>query len=288
MIYQLLAINIDGTLLRSNGRIQSGTKEAIEYVRNKEVYVTLVTNRNFPSAKKIAKALKLDSQLITHNGGFIGTSIDKPIYQNRISEERAFNMIQVLENYECNIRLIHERYSVGNRMKMPRNLIAKAVFGSGDPLFYPMQFVSSLGDYLRDSPVSPTKIEVYIPNETEQNQIVKILNDNFNGIEVKVVEKGRLEIIPEGVSKLAGLRKLCEYVGIPLEKSVAIGDSIDDKNMIEAAGLGVAMWNAPNEVKRAADWITRSNNQNGVSYMVKEHFRKQQRIDFLRKIKIDQ
>ena len=287
MIYQLLAINIDGTLLRSNGRIQSGTKEAIEYVQNKEVYVTLVTNRNFPSAKKIAKALKLDSRLITHNGGFIGNSIDKPIYQNRISEERAFNMIQVLENYECNIRLIHERYSVGNRMKMPRNLIAKAVFGSGDPLFYPMQFVSSLGDYLRDNPVSPTKIEVYIPNETEQNQVVKILDENFKGIEVTLIEKGKLEITPEGVSKLAGLRKLCEHVGIPLEKSVAIGDSIDDQDMIEAAGLGVAMWNAPNEVKKAADWITRSNNQNGVSYMVKEHFRKQQRIDFLRKIKID-
>jgi Cof subfamily protein (haloacid dehalogenase superfamily) len=288
MMYQLLAINIDGTLLRSNGRIQSGTKEAIEYVQNKEVYVTLITNRNFPSAKKVAKALKLDSYLITHDGGFIGKSIDSPIYQNRISEEKAFNMIQVLENYECNIRLIHERYSVGNRMKMPRNLIAKAVFGSGDPLFYPMQFVSSLGDYLRDNPLSPTKIELYFPNDHEQSQVLKVLTENFDGIDIKPVEKGRVEIVSKGMSKLTGLRKLCDHLGIPMGKAVAIGDSIDDKAMIEAAGLGVAMWNAPNEVKKAADWITRSNNQNGVSYMVKEHFRKQQRIDFLRKIKVDQ
>ena len=56
--------------------------------------------------------------------------------------------------------------------------------------------------------------------------------------------------------------------------------------MIEAAGLGVAMGNAPVEVKRAANWITRSQNQNGVAYMVKEHFRKQHPIEFLKKMNI--
>ncbi len=286
-MYQLLAINIDGTLLRSNGRIQSGTREAIEYVKDKGVYVTLVTNRNFPSAKKVAKALKLDSYLITHNGGFISSSIDHPIYESKISEEKAFNLVQVLENYECNIRLLHERFSIGNRMKMPRNLIAKAVFGSGDPLFYPMQFVTSVGDYLRDNPLSPQKVEVYFSSLTEQHQVENLLRDNFHGVDIKQVEQRKIEIVPSGVSKLDGLKKLCNYISIPLEKTVVIGDSLEDKEMIEAVGLGVAMWNAPNELKKAADWVTRSNNQNGVAYMIKEHFRKQQRMEFLNKIKIE-
>lgn len=285
--YKLLAINIDGTLLRPNGRIQSGTKEAIEYVQNKGVYVTLVTNRHFLSAKKVAKALKLDSLLITHSGAFISSNLDEPMMEKRFSEERAFNLVQILENYKCNIRLVHERFSVGNRLRMPRNLISKAVFGSGDPLFYPMQFVTSLGDYLRDNPLDPQKIEVYFGNESELEQAVQLLKENFHDLKLNKIDNRKLEIVPKGVSKINGLKNLCNHVGIPLEQTVAIGDSMDDQEMIESVGLGVAMWNAPNELKKAADWVTRSNNQHGVSYMIKEHFRKQQRIEFLRKIKIE-
>ncbi|MFC4322137.1 Cof-type HAD-IIB family hydrolase [Litchfieldia salsa] len=287
MSYKLLAINIDGTLLRPNGRIQSGTKEAIEYVQNKGVYVTLVTNRHFLSAKKVAKALKLDSLLITHSGAFISSNLDEPMMEKRFSEERAFNLVQILENYKCNIRLVHERFSVGNRLRMPRNLISKAVFGSGDPLFYPMQFVTSLGDYLRDNPLDPQKIEVYFGNESELEQAVQLLKENFHDLKLNKIDNRKLEIVPKGVSKINGLKNLCNHVGIPLEQTVAIGDSMDDQEMIESVGLGVAMWNAPNELKKAADWVTRSNNQHGVSYMIKEHFRKQQRIEFLRKIKIE-
>ncbi|WP_078548984.1 Cof-type HAD-IIB family hydrolase [Litchfieldia alkalitelluris] len=287
MNYQLLAINIDGTLLRPNGRIQSGTKEAIDYVKDKGIYVTLVTNRNFLSAKKVAKALKLESLLITHNGAFISSSLDHPIYQSRLAEERAFNLVQVLENYKCSIRLLHERFSIGNRMRMPRNLISKAVFGAGDPLFYPMQFVTSLGDYLRDNPLAPQKIEVFFSSGTERAEAVRVLKENFHYVNLVEVDERSLAIVPKGVSKLTGLKTLCNHIGIPIDKTVAIGDSMDDIEMIEHAGLGVAMWNAPNELKKAADWVTRSNNQNGVSYMVKEHFRKQQRVEFLRKIKIE-
>lgn len=67
---------------------------------------------------------------------------------------------------------------------------------------------------------------------------------------------------------------------------VVIGDGLDDMPAIEAVGLGVAMGNAPVEVKKAADWVTRSNEQLGVAYMIKEHFRKQLRPEFLWKLKI--
>ncbi|WP_449539290.1 Cof-type HAD-IIB family hydrolase [Ferdinandcohnia sp. Marseille-Q9671] len=286
-MYRLLAINVDGTLLRPNGRLQSGTKEAIDFVRAKEVYVTLVTRRHFPSTKKIAKALKLDSLLITHNGGFISNNLDDPIHVKRISEEKTFNIVQVLENFKCSIRLQHEKFSVGNRMRFPGNLIAKAMFGSGDPLFYPMQFVDSLGDYLTDSPVAPPKIEVYSQSEDELKTIQETVNEHFQDIQVHLTEPHKLEITPEGVSKLSGLKTLAKHLDIPLHETVVIGDSHDDIEMIEAAGLGVAMWNAPKEVKFAADWVTRSNNMSGVSYMIKEHFRKQQRIEFLKQIKIE-
>lgn len=284
MMYKLLAINVDGTLLQSNGRIHKATKDAIHYAANKGVYVTLITSRNFLSAKKIANALKLESFLICQHGAFIGNSIDKPIYAKRISEEKTFNIVQVLENFDCTVRLMHERYSIGNKKRIKDNLIAKAVFQSGDPLFYPMQFVDSLGDSLRDNPVEPLKIEVYFSDDDERSKIAQTLSEAFEGIQILNHHKDKLEILANHVSKLNGLTKLGNYLGIPFQEMVTIGDSNDDIPIIEKAGLGVAMWNAPVSVKKASDWVTRSNNHQGVAYMIKEHFRKQQHPKFLKEI----
>jgi len=285
MLYRLLALNIDGTLLRSNGRLQHSTKDAIEFVQKKDVYITLVTNRHFQSAKKVAKALKIDSHLITHGGAFIGNRLDEPLYVKRISEEKTFNIVQVLEYFNCNIRIIHERFSIGNRKKISSNLVSKMLLNSSDPLFYPIQFVGSLADALIDEPVAAPKIDVYFDTKEELKEAEKTILDSFYDVDVIKVHDGKIEIVPKGISKLNGLQVLGNHLGIKLDEMVAIGDGLDDLDMIQQAGLGVAMGNAPFEVKRAADWITRSNDEQGVSYMVKEHFRKQYPIKFLNKIK---
>lgn len=284
MMYRLLAINIDGTLLKSNGRLSRETKQAIEYVQDKGVYVTLVTSRNFPSAKKIAKELKMEGPLITHSGAFISDNIEEPLFEGRLSEEMTFNIVQILEGYKCAIRLLHERYSIGNRVKQKGNLMGKVIANSNDPLFYPIQFVQSLSDQLVDFPMAAPKIEVYFPTKEEMEEVLSIVKKSFPEVNVCITQDLMFEILPGAVSKEQGIKRLGEHLEIPMEKTVVIADSISDIPMLEAAGLGVAMWNSPFEVKKAADWVTRSNNHNGVAYMIKEHFRKQQRIEFLRQI----
>lgn len=284
MMYRLLAINIDGTLLKSNGKLSRETRQAIDYVRDKGVYVTLVTSRNFPSAKKIAKALKLDSYLITHSGAFISNNIDEPLFESRLSEEKTFNIVQVLENYNCAVRLLHERYSIGNRVKQKGNLMGKVIANSNDPLFYPVQFVQSLSDQLVDFPMAAPKIEVYFSTKEEMIEVKELVKKSFPEVNVIVTHDLMFEIVPGIVSKEQGVKRLGDHLGIPMEKTVVIADSISDIPMLKEAGLGVAMWNSQFEVKKAADWVTRSNNHNGVAFMIKEHFRKQQRIEFLRQI----
>ncbi len=287
VIYRLLALNIDGTLLRSNGRLQSSTKEAIEFVQKKDVYVTLVTNRHFQSAKKLAKALKIDNILITHSGAFVANRLDQPLFVKRIPEERTFNIVQVLENFPCNIRIVHERFSIGNRKKISSNLMSKMLLNTADPLFYPIQFVESLGDTLRDDPVATPKIDAFFEDQNELQHVQKVIQDAFPEVEVIQVNQEKLEIVSKGVSKASSLQLLGKHLGINLQEMVVIGNSLDDLEMIAQAGLGVAMGNSPIEVKRSADWITRSNDDQGVSYMVKEHFRKQHRIKFLERMKHD-
>lgn len=286
MIYRLLALNIDGTVLQSNGRLHKSTKEAVDYVREKGIYVTLVTSRSFPSAKKVAKALKLDSFIVTHRGGYIAKELEKPILEKRIDEDITFEIVRLLEGFSCQIRLVHEKYSLANKRKINNNLLAKTVVNSGDPLFYPHQFVDVISDTIMEDPSAPPKIEVYFEEKSDLEDAEKAIQSMFLEVDTLRIGDVRMEIVPHNVSKLTGLLYLGQQLGIKRSEMVAIGDSIDDIEMIEAVGLGVAMGNAPVEVKKAADWVTRSNNQYGVSYMVKEHFRKQQPIEFLRKMNI--
>ena len=109
------------------------------------------------------------------------------------------------------------------------------------------------------------------------------IQGTFGEVDIIQLNEYRMDIMPAGVSKLNGLLYLGERLGIGRNEMVVIGDGMDDQEMREAAGLGVAMGNAPAEVKKAADWITRPNEQQGVTYMVKEHFRKQHPIGILRK-----
>lgn len=286
MIYRLLALNIDGTLLQSNGKIHKSTKEAIEYVQQKGIYVTLVTSRSYASAKKAAKALKIKSLLVTHGGSYIAGSAEKPVYVKRIAEDVTYELVRFLEGFPCQIRLVHEKFSLANKSKLNHNMLAKTVFTTGDPVFYSQQFVESLSDTLVDQQVSPPKIEVYFEYQEDQEDAIKAINQTFADAEAVLLNPLRMDIVPAGSSKLNGLMFLGEHLEIPRKEMVVIGDGLDDLEMIEAVGLGVAMGNAPADVKKAADWVTRSNNENGVAYMVKEHFRKQHPIEFLRKMNI--
>jgi Cof subfamily protein (haloacid dehalogenase superfamily) len=276
MVYKLLALDVDGTLLRSNQRLDRQTKEAVEFVKRKGVYVTLVTGRHYTSAKKIAKALKLDTALITHNGAFAAASIDNPLFEIRMSSDKVYEIISILDKYNCHIRIQHERFSVGNRVRQQNGLIAKMTLG--DPLFYPVTFVESLTEHLRETPIAAPKIDVYFKNNKDQEAAKHELAALIKNITLSNSQDVHLEIFEESVSKIKGLRFLGEELGISLHEMVAVGESLHDKDMIEQVGLGVAMGNAHIDVKKAAKWVTRSNDQYGVPYMIKEVFRKQLRV----------
>mgnify|MGYP001222643340 CR=1 FL=1 len=282
MIYRLLAMNIDGTILQANGRLHKSVKEAVEYVQSKGVIVTLVTSRNFIFAKRIAKALKLQTMIIAHHGAFIASSTDQAIFVKRIEEKIVQEIIRFLESYSCHIRIVHEKYSVSN-VPLKQNVISRAIIDMNSFSSYHHQFVKKLGDYVEEEQIHPTHIEIDFSDSIIATEVKVALQNMYDEIDLYQYEN-QLIILPSGVSKLTGFLYYCEKQGISLEETVAIGSDVDDIDVIEVAGLGVAMGNAPLQVKQRANWVTRSNNEHGVSYMIREHFRKQQPIGFLEKI----
>ena len=113
MIYRLLAMNIDGTILQSNHRLNKSVKEAVDYVQAKGVKVTLVTSRNFIFAKRIAKALKLNSMIVAHHGALL---VHRLMSRNLSSESHKIRLMIscFLESFPCHIRVITEKFSVSN------------------------------------------------------------------------------------------------------------------------------------------------------------------------------
>jgi hydroxymethylpyrimidine pyrophosphatase-like HAD family hydrolase len=129
-----------------------------------------------------------------------------------------------------------------------------------------------------EEPIAPPKIQVQFFDQEEQKKAVRQLEKVVTGLDMLESAPGRLELVSTGVSKAKGLQMLGNYLGITSGQMVAIGAQDTDVEMIKQVGLGVAMGNATESVKNVADWLTRSNEQNGVSYMIKEVFRKQLRV----------
>ncbi|WP_018662304.1 Cof-type HAD-IIB family hydrolase [Heyndrickxia acidiproducens] len=286
MIYKMLALNVEGTLLQDNGRISRSTKEAVDYAGGKGISVTLITSKSFEYAHRVAKMLKLNSSLITHQGAFIASKPDKPIFVRRINEEITLDLVRFLEGFQAQIKLVSENFTLGNKVKQPNKLIGRVIYQTSNPFSYAEQYVDALSEKLGQKPVSPPKIEVTFLRDQDVQDAKKAISNMFHEVDCIVCGKGKLDIVPAGVSKFRGLLYVCDRMNIRREEVVVIGSDTDDLPLIEWAGLGVAMGNAPLKVKNASDWVTRSNNENGVSYMVKEHFRKQQPIDFLKKMKL--
>ncbi|MFE4811241.1 Cof-type HAD-IIB family hydrolase [Peribacillus simplex] len=284
MVYRLLAVNIDGTLLQSNGRLNKSTKEAIDYVHQKGVHVALVTSRNYHSAKKVAKALKINPMIVAQQGAFVGASIEKPIMVKRISEELTVELVQMLEKTTCQILLIHEKYSLGNRVNLPENLLGKSVMYLNDQNIYAQNYVDDISEELIDQPMAPTKMDVIFSEKIDRNDMLKLIKKMFPEVDVILHPEHKMTIVPKGVSKWSGVLYLADHLEVRRTEIVSIGDGLDDMEMIAGSGLGVAMGNADEEVRKVAKWVTRSNDQDGVAYMLREFFRKQHPIEFLQKM----
>lgn len=285
MIYRMLAMNIDGTLL-NNGRLSKETKEAIDYVQSKGIYVTLITGRTFPSAKRVAKALKIDNPLVTHQGAYIGTQIDKPLYVNKIQEDISYELVKFLEEFDCQLRVVQDKMAIMNRVKLSGSLREKVLFNRESSFIYSTHYTDSLSEYLFEDPSASLKIEVKFSSEAERNDATLAIKGMYHEVDCIITGSDRIDIVKKGVSKLRGLLYVCERAGITREQVVMVGANQDDKDLLDCCGLGIAMGNAGPDVKAAADWVTRTEKQNGVAYAVKELFRKQHPIEFLKKMNV--
>jgi len=263
MTYKLLALDIDGTLLQEDGSLLPELSTVISRLQSQGIYIVLATGRAFPSAKKYADILNLDTPLICYNGAVIRVACDSaPVFQQCLpvsvmreivafGEERGW-YLQLYNNDSIVVAQISEHTladpDFNNMPTVEAGCLSQAVL-------YP----------------SPKIMTRCAPAEVAAR--FDVLKKHF-GERLHVVGSTAhlLEMMCCGVSKAHALQQLCDYYHILPSEIVACGDGDNDKDMLAFAGVGCAMANAADTTKNAADYVCTAGNGHGVLEAIYKYF----------------
>lgn len=257
---RLIAIDLDDTLLKNDLIISDRAKLAIQQAVDKGVAVTLATGRMYRSALPYAVELGLDLPLITYQGALVKYADGREIHHLPIPLATAREIINYLlpYGYHVNIYIDDELY-VHKDSPLGQHYAN-----------YVKVTVNPVEDLLTALTREPTKILI-LEKEKDLTKVVADLKENFKDmIEVTKSKSYFVEITHARATKGTALKKLAESIGINREQVMAIGDSLNDLDMIKYAGWGVAMDNALPEVKAAARYVTKSNEDDGVAEAIEK------------------
>ena len=258
--YKLIAIDIDGTLLNSKRMLPLETKHDIVSAYNKGVKICICTGRSYPAAKPYINELNLDIPLILYNGCRIRMSFDDRIlYEETIPCEISKEVYDLINSHN-----------------------GTCCFWKNDKLYFNKNDKYTVY-YENITSIKPTIVneasEELLSNITkfiwfgEPEELVHVQKEilsKVSGINFFKSQTHILEIVPKSVSKGMTLKVLVDTLGIKQSEVIAIGDDENDISMIEYAGLGVAMGNANALVKNIANYITSTNDENGVGEVIRK------------------
>jgi Cof subfamily protein (haloacid dehalogenase superfamily) len=261
-MYKMLAIDIDDTLINDDKQITPKTKHALTEAIAQGVIVTLATGRMHASAKDVAKQLELNVPLITYQGSWIKNALDgQVLYERAVPLDAA----KVIFDYCTNNELHLQAYI--------------------DDLLYVKESSPKADDYAAlsripytvypefDELASKPSTKLLMIDEPEKLDQVAVELKGLLGEQVHITKSKPhfLEVThPEG-TKGHALTHLANHFGIELSEVIGIGDSWNDREMLEVAGLGVAMANAVSSLKEIANYITLSNNEDGVGHVIEKY-----------------
>lgn len=266
MNYQILVLDLDGTLTNSKKEITKPTLEALIELQERGKKVVLASGRPTYGVEPLARQLHLErygSYILSFNGA-------------KITDCRSGNIIY---NKTLPPETIPEIYEIASHY--PVDILAY----SSDKIYSGLKSneYSELESQINHIPLTPLTdfcgtVSTFLNNKFlltgEPDDIAaakKELTDRFRGLlNIYCSEPFFLEIVPQRIDKASSLQKLLSSLGLTADEMICCGDGYNDLTMIEYAGLGVAMENAQPLVREKADFVTRSNDEDGVLHVIEQ------------------
>jgi Cof subfamily protein (haloacid dehalogenase superfamily) len=275
MHYQLLALDVDGTLLDPVGEIRPTVRQAVLAAQAGGLKVVICTGRRFRTARVVAEELGLTGSLVVHNGALIkdftsGATLHYSYLPSHVYHQGLALLSQVsaplvyIDAFHEHIDILTSSLDRAHPFQQAYVQATAAhcrISGNMDTL--PLHGVVMLSIMADVASLSAVRDRV----ETALGQHVRVnLLANSQKYQGHI-----LEIIHPSVSKWQALQQLAVQEGIAPAQIVAVGDDWNDLEMIRHAGLGIAMGNAPDGVKAIADYVTASNAEDGLAQAL-DHF----------------
>jgi Cof subfamily protein (haloacid dehalogenase superfamily) len=270
MAYKLICIDIDGTLLDPDSQVSGATKEALRQAHDRGVHIVVSTGRMYTDAAYYSNLIGVRSPVIASNGAFIKEKDhDEVIYQSILGENLLFKILDVFRKYDIKpFFCTPHKFYYGTLYFKLFYLLAKLRGRRRNEI--DSEYVFSWDRWrhvLHKEKDRIVKCEIIHRNINSLGRLSDELK-NIEQLEIVSSSKYNIEITCKGVSKGAAVEFLANFYHVKREEVIAIGDSANDLFMIEYAGLGVAMGNALEMVKKKADYITDSNDRDGVAKAV--------------------
>ncbi|MCL6612501.1 MAG: Cof-type HAD-IIB family hydrolase [Peptococcaceae bacterium] len=268
--YKMLATDLDDSLLDDNFMIAPVDREAIAGAVRAGVRVVLATGRMYRSALPYARELGLDTPLITYQGAYVRfPGSEKVLYSRPVPWDLALELLEMIAptGYHTNIYidddLLVEKVTEAGRLYWAISRVKPVEVGD-------------LAAYLRRVRRDPAKVLV-VSGEENLDRLSEELNGVFAGrLHITKSKPYFLEFMHPEANKARALDAVARHYGIGRENIIAVGDSYNDLEMIEYAGLGVAVANARDDVKARADFVTRSNTEGGVAGVIRKFIFKEE------------
>lgn len=262
---KILVLDIDGTLTNSKKEITEETKRAIRMIQERGHKVMLASGRPTPGMKRYAEELELEKYggyLLSFNGGrIINSRTGEIVFQKMFPMNLIPSLYQFAKKNDCGILTYYgEKIISGTRLD-EYIAIESRINGM------PVQEVENFVEYV-DFDVN--KLLMTAPAERAE-QYEQFLQEQYGDrISVYRSEPFFIELMPKGVDKASSIDRMLSTVGLTRENTICCGDGYNDLTMIEYAGVGVAMANAQEKVKEKADYITGSNDEDGIVQVIDE------------------
>lgn len=256
----LVLTDLDGTLFRSDKTISEENRLAIDYFKSEGGLFTFITGRLPYYSRAAYDAVKPNAPFGCINGGGVyDGEAGRYIWSCSLSPE-AIELVECIDEGfpEVGIQIVCHH---------------KTYFAKDNEVGVKFRQLTGLPnltcDYRSlDEPIA--KVIFESDSEDEMQRIARTLKEHplSSSFELIRSERTLFEILPKGVNKGNAVRRLAEHLGIPIERTVAIGDYDNDVGMLRAAGIGIAVANASPSALAAADLVTVTNEQHAVARII--------------------
>ncbi|MDR3258272.1 MAG: Cof-type HAD-IIB family hydrolase [Fusobacteriaceae bacterium] len=264
MSYKLIVTDMDDTLLDANTELQEINKKAIIKAQQLGIKFILASGRPTYGMWSIAKELMLpefEGYILSYNGSVITNCKTKEIvFETGLSKEDIHFIYDLSKEYNTDILTYKNDEIVSPMMS---EYIEVDLFITK----MPHRLIDNFKEYMDLG--APKCLLLSEPSHLEkvEKELKKKYGDLYSIFRSKPIF---LEIISKDINKGTAIEKLGEFLGIKNNEMIAIGDSYNDLDMIKKAGLGVAVENADDYIKKHADFVTTSNDNNGVAHVIEK------------------